>query len=243
MRSLAKDILKSTPFYPRHMGDYIRRMYFWREVKKLPVGRWNRVLDAGFGSGQVAVSFACRYPHLEVVGYDLKTEFPIGKLPPNLHLGHCDLRALKETNAFDFIYSIDVLEHIAGNRRVIANLYRALCPGGYLYIHIPYETPGNRIFPEHWFAAFDDWTHEEHVVEQYTLEEASALLEDIGFTIVHARWTFGFWGELDRLTDRASLLRVDLAPLLKGLARIAVSRPINDQRGDVLVVGVKAGNE
>ena len=112
-----------------------------------------------------------------------------------------------------------------------------------LYIHIPYETPGNRIFPEHWFAAFDDWTHEEHVVEQYTLEEASALLEDIGFTIVHARWTFGFWGELDRLTDRASLLRVDLAPLLKGLARIAVSRPINDQRGDVLVVGVKAGNE
>jgi len=243
MKSLARVILKNSPFYPRHMGDYIRRMYFWREVEKLPVERWTRVLDAGSGSGQYAVDFARRYPHLEVIGYDLKAEFPVDKLPPNLRLEHYDLLTLEETDAFDFIYSIDVLEHVRDNQRVIANLYRALHPGGYLYIHIPYDVPGKRIFPERWFAAFNEWAHEEHVGEQYTLEEARALLEAIGFTIVHAQWSFGFWGELaweiDRLTDRVRLLKLGLAPLLKGMARIAVSRRVNGQRGNVLVLGVK----
>ena len=62
------------------MGDYIRRMYFWREVEKLPVGRWTMVHDAGSGSGQYAVDFARRYPHLEVIGYD-QDRVPSGQTP------------------------------------------------------------------------------------------------------------------------------------------------------------------
>lgn len=50
-----------------------------------------------------------------------------------------DLMSLAEHETFDFIFSIDCLEHIPGNQKVVANLVQALAPGGILYVAMPCE--------------------------------------------------------------------------------------------------------
>ncbi len=50
-RTLAIQLLRSTPFYPTHMGQYLREKYFFRHLQKLPVASFSRVLDAGCGPG------------------------------------------------------------------------------------------------------------------------------------------------------------------------------------------------
>ena len=243
-QTLMKDILQHTPIYPVHMGNYIRSLYFWREVSRLPVNRFKSVLDAGCGSGHYALEFARRYPHLRVVGYDLKAPFIKERLP-NLYLEHRDLLAMDDEEVYDFAYCIDVLEHIPGNRIVIANIHRALKPRGYFYLHMPYDHPGKRILPERYFQSFEEWACKEHIGEQYTLEEACHLLTEEGFQILRSQWTFGFIGELaweiDRLTDGRVFLKVLLAPLLRAMGQMAIRVPASS--GNVLVVAQKTGIE
>src|SRR5215510_6790822 len=101
-----KRLLRPTPFYPVHMGAYIRGLYFWREIKKLPVAQFRKVFDAGCGPGHYALEFARCYPHVQVVGHDLKAEFLTEGKPPNLRLEHRDLLTLEATEDFDFVCSI-----------------------------------------------------------------------------------------------------------------------------------------
>jgi len=244
-KTLAKHILRRTPLYPVHIGNYIRGLHFWREVSRLPVDDFKSVLDAGCGSGHYALEFARRYPHLNIVGYDLQAHF-IKQGPPNLHLKHRDLLSMDDEEVYDFVYCIDVLEHIPENRRGISNIHRALKPRGYFYLHMPYDYPGKRIFPERFFHAFEAWVRSEHVGEQYTLKEACHLLTEEGFQILRSRHTFGFVGELawelDRLTEGRVYLKVLLAPLLRAMAQMAVRIPA-PKFGNVLVVARKNGPE
>lgn len=236
-KTLMKDILRRTPLYPVHMGSYIRGLHFWREVSRLPADEFKIVLDAGCGAGHYALEFARRYPHLKIVGYDLKAHFTEQRAP-HVHLEHRDLLSMDDEESYDFVYCIDVLEHICENRRVIANIHAALKPGGYFYLHMPYDYPGKRIFPERLFRAFDEWARGEHIGPHYSLEEACQLLTDEGFHILRSRHTFGFVGELawelDRLTDGRVYLKVVLGPLLRAMGRLAVRIPASS--GNVLVV-------
>jgi SAM-dependent methyltransferase len=232
-----KQFVRRTPLYPVHMGNYLRHRYFWREVGDLPVHDFVSVLDAGCGAGHYALEFARRYPHLAVVGYDLKAEFTQQR-PPHLRLQHRDLLLMNDEESYDFVYCIDVLEHIPDNRKVIANIHRALKPGGYFYLHMPYDYPGKRILPAQLFQDFEQWARSEHIGRQYDLEEARRLLMKEGFDILRSRHTFGFLGELtwelDRLADGHLYLRALIAPLLRAMGRLAVRIPAS--AGNVLVV-------
>jgi hypothetical protein len=46
-----------------------------------------------------------------------------------------------------------VLKDILDNRRAVESFHRALKLGGYLYLPIPYGSPGKRIHREEYFAA------------------------------------------------------------------------------------------
>ncbi|MGB3906208.1 MAG: class I SAM-dependent methyltransferase, partial [Anaerolineae bacterium] len=220
-KDLVRHLIRRTPLSPVHIGSYIRSLYFWREVDKLPVRDFQSVLDAGCGGGHYALEFARRYGHLKVVGYDLKARFTEQRLP-QLRLEHRDLLSVHDEESYDFVYCIDVLEHIPDNRRVIANIHRALKPGGYFYLHMPYDHPGKRILPESLFRDFEQWARNEHIGRQYDLEEACHLLVEEGFDVLRSRHTFGFLGELawelDRLTDGRPYLNTLLAPLKRAMS-------------------------
>ncbi len=237
-RERIKGFLRPTPFYPVHIGGYIREHYFWRELRRLPVGQFQYALDAGCGSGHLAMRLARRFGHIDVVGYDLKAEFIKDTLPPNLSLRHKDLLELEESEKYDFVYSIDVLEHIRGNHRVVENICRALKPGGYFFLHMPRDNPGVRIFPERFFEEFESWREKEHIGEHYSPEETYDLLTKTGFEVLRQYESFGYVGkvawELDRITDGRIILKVLLMPFLRTMARLAVIRPLGP--GAVLVV-------
>ena len=214
--------LDRTPFRVVHIGHYIRRLYFRKWMKRIPLESMKRILDAGCGAGEYSLEMAGSHPDLEVEAVDLQfRNFP-GNAPSNVRFRRGNLLELDSRDAYDLIYCIDVLEHIPGNRRVMANFFRALRPGGYLYLHIPLDEGGNRIFPRRFFTEFQDWADGEHIGEQYTPGQLKNILSELGFAVSAAAYTFGYAGklawEMDRMTDRSSKMKRALMPLLKTVA-------------------------
>jgi SAM-dependent methyltransferase len=80
-------------------------------------------------------------------------------------------------NSADYIYSINVLEHIEEDRSIIAKIFQKLKPGGHFYTYVP----------AHNFL----WTHmDDHVghVRRYSLPELNYKLKDVGFVILTSNY-------------------------------------------------------
>jgi SAM-dependent methyltransferase len=220
------ELVFKVPFFRIvHMGSYIRTLYFWKNCKKLNIKTFTNVLDAGCGPGDYALSFARKFPWLNVTGIDIKPRIQGNNIPSNFNVRQASLTDLDEHSIYDFIYCIDVLEHIPGNRKVFENFYNALKENGYLYIHIPAKKR-KRIFPDRLFREFDEWGKHEHIGEHYELNEIMLILNEIGFKVISGEYTFGFPGklawELDRMTDGRFRIKLLLMPFLKLLGRISV---------------------
>lgn len=242
---IAKNLLKHTPFYPIHIGNYIRSLYFQKYLRQLPVEKVTKVLDACCGGGRYALKRAKRFPWIVIIAMDIKAQDFQSSCPPNFFFRQGNLLELKDKDTYDFVYCIDVLEHVPNNTKVIEHFYRALKNGGYLYLHMPYDIRKKRIFPDKFFVEFNAWTEEEHVGGQYTLDEIKFILQKIGFEIIEAEHTFGFLGELawelDRVTDKRSALKVILMPLLRLLGKVSVG--IKHISGNILVLARKLENK
>lgn len=243
-KRIAEFLLKIPPFRLLHMGNYIRQIYFWRSCRKLNMKDFKDALDAGCGHGHYALRFAIKFPWITVTGMDVKKNIPENNLPSNFIFRQLSLLDLSERATYDFIYSVDVLEHIQNNRIVLQNFYRSLKKNGYLYVHMPAKRKphATSIFPERFFADFNKWVDNEHIGEHYSLDELGQCLEEIGFTILNKEHTFGFLGkfvwELDRVTDNRFSLKLLLSPFLKTLGFLSTILKIKDGIG-ILVLAQK----
>lgn len=226
-------------FITTHMGSYIRFLYFKKYLKKLPLENFKLILDAGCGRGEYSLYMAHLFPGKKIYAVDNEvTNFPQNP-PQNAVFKRADLRRLDEEATYDFIYSIDVLEHIPENIEVLRSFGSALKYNGYLYLHMPYEKNRKYILPRKLFAEYEEWTNKEHIGQQYDLEEIKQRLEEIGFEIVWSEYSFGFLGqlawELDKITR--GKIRVLLTPLLKFFAYAATVT--KHKQGNILVVAQK----
>lgn len=241
MKSLIKKILRRTPFYSVHLGQYLRKKYFFKSLSVLPVESFQHVLDAGCGSGSYALKLAKAYHYLQIEGKDIKKFETWNKLPRNVEFQQQDLRQMSEKNHYDFCLSIDVLEHILGNHQVLKNIYRSLKPKGYFYLHMP-SRDQRRILPKKLFKESERRLQKEHIGQMYSLKEIKEVLKSIGFKIIKAHHTFGFWGELaweiDRITDKKRFIKIILMPLLKLFAQFDYWLPKTSGNG-VLVISRK----
>jgi SAM-dependent methyltransferase len=240
IKLIAKNLLRYTPFYPRHIGGYVRNLYFWKCIKKLPMKNFTYVLDAGCGGGEYARKIAMKYPYLKINAYDIEKYKFWNDRSRNVNFKQRDLLKLEEENYYDFCLNIDVLEHIPENHKVLENIYKALKAGGYFYLHMPSKDE-RRIFPKRFFREFDNWAKKEHIGEMYKLEELKDMITSIGFEIIEARETFGFLGsfawEIDRITDKHVFLKVILMPLLKFFAHLDVK--FSRKGGGILILAMK----
>lgn len=235
--------IRYTPFQPVHIGGYIRKKYFFRYMRRLPVPSFQEVLDAGCGSGEYTSMLARAYSHLKITGYDIEKSTSWNNPPQNVRFQCQDLLQLSENEHYDLCLCIDVLEHIPGNRKVMENIYQALKPGGYFYLHMPRpEKYDRRMFPKRFYKEFDDWADKEHIGERYSLEEIPNILKFIGFSIIKAHCTFNFWGrlawELDQITDKMIILKVLLMPLLKIFVYADLCFP-KSKKAAILVIAMK----
>jgi 2-polyprenyl-3-methyl-5-hydroxy-6-metoxy-1,4-benzoquinol methylase len=207
--------------------SYGRFLWFRRALRLLPTPP-TRVMDAGSGTGAFAVWMAEQFPDAQITGIELdatrvqKSERVRAHSGlRNLRFQQGDLTRLDSVEAFDFIYSIDVFEHIRDNRDVIRRCRDALSPGGHLLIRIPAERQ-DRILPRAWFKRLHEWSEVEHVGQHFDLPQLSAALRDCGFDIVDEARTSGVAGRLAfelsfLLNEYVKPVYAAIVPLLKGL--------------------------
>jgi SAM-dependent methyltransferase len=102
-----------------------------------------------------------------------------------------DLLTMAFQNQFDLAIAVDVMEHIEDDHRVLANIGRALKPGGLFMLTTPYfaeaiqgQKPANPVFVD------------EHVRPGYSRTELQEKLADAGLTLERFVITYGSWGRI-----------------------------------------------
>lgn len=161
-------------------------------------GKSLQVLDAGSGFGQYSYYIARKFPNWYITGIDIKQEeteactlfFRQAGLS-NAGFQQHDLTAFRQPDTYDLILSVDVMEHIEDDRKVFANFFRSLRPGGMLLISTPSDKGGSDVHHH------DDTSFiEEHVRDGYAAEEIEGKLSEAGFRPVETAYTYGRPGSI-----------------------------------------------
>jgi SAM-dependent methyltransferase len=215
-----------------HVGAMIRWRWLARAVAPFLDGGALRVLDAGSGNGDYAFRLARRYTRASFHGVDVDAEHVSAcqarlRAAPlsNLIFAQGDLTRSQGTNLYDLIYNVDVLEHIADDRAAIANLARALRPGGWLIIHTPLA------LQRHWLRRFDvdRCPRADHVRQGYDEQDLKTKVREADLEIASVRYTHGRWGtlawELWQLARPSVLARTLLWPLAMLLIGLEMASP------------------
>ena len=105
---------------------------FARILDGLPQGA--RVLDAGCGQGTLLAELATYRPDLKLTGIDVA---PAGEARGFTLMSGDILHMPFPDGEFDFVFSRQVIEHIADNTGVIREFARVLKVGGTLYVDCP----------------------------------------------------------------------------------------------------------
>ena len=101
-----------------------------------------------------------------------------------------DLTQIQHSDKFDFILSVDVMEHIPDDMGVFRNFFRALKSGGTLLINTPSNLGGSDAHSEKEKSFIG-----EHARNGYGAEEIQKKLESAGFKVESIRYTYGTWGD------------------------------------------------
>lgn len=134
-----------------------------------------RYLEVGCGTGFVLQKVGAAFPDAKVSGaeYFARAFAHVTDNVPNAELVRLDARRIPFKGAFDAVGAFDVLEHIADDRGVLAQLHDALRPGGTLVITVPQHR---------WlWTAYDALSHHERRYERRHLRER---ISEAGFNDV-----------------------------------------------------------
>lgn len=224
-----------------HVGVIIRWEWLLRAIEPLLARGAMRVLDAASGDGTYAFRLARRYPQATFHGVELDAEkvrrcakrLEKERLP-NLTFEEGDLLDPRGKEEYHLVYSVDTLEHIGDDRKVLAHFAAALRPGGSLLAHVP-------LVPQrHWFRRFDLDRRRDpaHVREGYRIGELEEKARSAGLETVRVRYTHGRAGtlawELWRIAERNALSRSLLYPAIRTLIALETTR--RPTRGNCLLL-------
>ena len=180
-------------------AHWLHFKYFERALMTLGVTAPKHILDAGCGPGDYSFHLARLFPDARVLGIDIDEVFIERNTTTarelgieNVHFEKADLTLLDMPETFDFIVSVDVLEHVDPQPRAFANLAQSLRPGAAAFYHIPTIRTAPVPFSKH-LKGFHDWAHEEHIADDLTHDEVTAAVRNSGLEIVDSKRTFGWY--------------------------------------------------
>ena len=224
------------------IGELERAWRVLRAVRALQLPAAPQILDAGCGEGSYSLWLSQRYPDGMVTAADThqQTLDDVNVLAAqagrtNIKITTLDLEHLDAVSEYDLIICVDVMEHIENHQRVMANLHRALRPGGHLVLHVP--QPQQRFL----FVRRTFGPGHPHVREGYTPVELERLLRGQGFAVVASEQSFGSLAtlacEVDEILWTSKLYPVWLAmyPLLLLVGSWDISRPVRHGHGVLMV--------
>jgi SAM-dependent methyltransferase len=192
-------LLSERCFGGLHAGLILKGCHLQWRIRPYLRNAVHAVLDGGCGeSAPLAMLLARRYPTHRFEAWNLYLDQPELAVScerlslGNLILKEADLLTLNATQAFDLIFSIDVLEHIADYEEVVRRFAQALRPGGALLLHVP-----SRHASDHDAGGYD-WSRyrpnrpgDDHVRHGFELEELKKTIEACGLSVARTRWTIG----------------------------------------------------
>lgn len=179
----------------------LRSWYVRREIRQYVQKSTGpkHVLDAGSGFGQYAWFLSKIAPEWKITGLDVKAEqirdcnnfFARLGLAGRVSFQQADLTALTDTETYDLIISIDVMEHIPDDTLVFQNFFNALKPSSMLLVSTPSNLGGSDAY-----HTDDPSFIDEHVRNGYGIDEISQKLRLAGFNKIEAFYTYGKYGHL-----------------------------------------------
>jgi ubiquinone/menaquinone biosynthesis C-methylase UbiE len=184
-------------FYRALGAMFLREWYVKRKIKSLyGANPPADLFDAGSGFGQYSYFMARRFPNAKINAVDVK-EDQISDCKyffSKCGLNNCafntgDLTKIEDENKYDFVLSVDVMEHIEDDTGVFKRFYRALKPGGRVLINTPSNLGGSDAHSDD-----DESFIGEHVRLGYSKEDICTKLEGAGFEIESFEYTYGRWG-------------------------------------------------
>lgn len=193
---------------------FLRTWYVKRALKELLAdkkGPFN-LFDAGSGFGQYSYFIAKNFPNASVHAIDVKEDYITDCKHffaqagiKNVNFGVEDLTIPIHVDRFDFILSVDVMEHIADDITVFKNFFKAMRNGGRLLIHTPSNLGGSDVHKEG-----DKSFVEEHARDGYSVEDITTKLTNAGFNILYTKYSYGPIGTVAwRLGIKYPLLMVN----------------------------------
>jgi SAM-dependent methyltransferase len=189
-----------------HVPGRIRANHILRELHHLGLANQPvRVLDAGCGRGDLANFLARRNPRWHVTGVELSEERAAIARQAARHLSLtnvdfqiANLEEMTVENTFDIIVSADVLEHIENDTIALANLFRALRPGGTLIITAPSVPQRAHLRLVRWRERRIGFHPSDygHVRDGYGTGDVAEKFQRAGGEVRKAYFTFGLFGTL-----------------------------------------------
>jgi SAM-dependent methyltransferase len=149
------------------------RLILWALRRYAP--SFTGFLEVGCGTGYVLQGVANAFPGAGICGTEAQTEglqFAASRVPRATFL-QMDARRMPFEREFDAIGAFDVIEHIAEDEVVLAQMHRALRPGGNLLLTVP----------QHPFL-WSEYDVRAHHVRRYTGGEMRQKLARAGFETV-----------------------------------------------------------
>lgn len=197
---------------------FLRTWYIHKEIKRLSKkkgkNRSHSVLDAGSGFGQYSWYIARKYKNWNVLGIDIKEdeinesrEFFKKAGLTNISFEVKDLVNFVSRESFDLILSVDVLEHIEDDIRVMKNSFESLRERGVLLISTPSDQGGSDINDDD-----DESFISEHVRDGYSVDDIKNKLSSVGFKKIDVKYSYGKPGNISwRLSVKIPVLLLNLS--------------------------------
>jgi len=198
-------VAKKAPFLRRVfyfvLGMMFLRMWYVKRAlrdllssKKKPF----KLFDAGTGFGQYSYYLAKRFSHVHIHAIDIKEDyiqdcrtFFHRSGMTNVDFAVEDLTVPLHTDEFDFILSVDVMEHIPDDVRVFKNFYAALKKDGMVLINTPSNLGGSDAESEN-----DESFIGEHARNGYGADEIADKLRMAGFSSISITYAYGPMGSI-----------------------------------------------
>jgi SAM-dependent methyltransferase len=149
------------------------RLLVWAMHKYFPTT--HSFLEIGCGTGYVLLGMRQAFPQMTLAGSEIFSaglEFAAERLP-GVDLFQMDALCIPFQDEFDVVGAFDVLEHIEDDESVLAQLYRAVKPGGGILITVP-----QHMFL--WSQADVEAVHQ----RRYGAQEMQRKVERAGFDVL-----------------------------------------------------------
>jgi SAM-dependent methyltransferase len=210
---------------------FLRKIFYWildlmflrswhvrKEIKEKikNTGKIN-IFDAGMGFGQYTYFLSKHFPTSDIFAVDVKEEqvedcryfFSKCKID-RAKFEIADLTKIEYQNEYDFILSVDVMEHIVEDEIVFKNFANALKKGGKLLINTPSDLGGSDAHDHD-----DESFIEEHARVGYSKKEISEKLERAGLKVTDFRYSYGKFGTISwRLGIKYPMLIAGVSKIL-----------------------------